>query len=178
MTIKKATLGLILLCLSLTIQARDPKTVRSVNLPRYMGTWYEIAYFPNFFQRGCRCTWVHYTLRKGKMHILNRCYRGNPPRLIRSTGSGYPVAGSGNSKLKVQFFWPFTANYWILYVSKRYKEAIVGTPDRSYLWFIARKKHISKRRFRQLVRIARRQGYDMSQLKRTDQSCRVRGRRG
>ena len=55
---------------STTERLRLPQleTVAHVDLPRYLGTWYEIANFPQSFQRGCTATTATYTLREGRRH--------------------------------------------------------------------------------------------------------------
>ena len=51
------------------------RTVPSVDLNRYSGTWYEIAKYPNKFQKDCvGNTTATYTLKsEGKLEVLNRC---------------------------------------------------------------------------------------------------------
>ena len=163
----------ILLSILLTACAKmpPPRTVDQVDLDRYMGAWYEIASFPNFFQRRCQCTKVFYTLKQEKVTIRNQCYRGVDGPLVTATASAWPVLGANNSQLKVQFFWPFRADYWVLYVDSGYKTAIVSTRNRKYLWFISREKTISATKYQQLYRLAQKQGFDMSRLKETNQSC-------
>jgi apolipoprotein D and lipocalin family protein len=164
-------LGFSLLFTSCASIKNPPQTVSHVQLKRYMGRWYEIASLPNFFQRHCRCTTANYTLSGKEVKVLNQCYKGSQYQLSAAHAKAWPVAGSHNSKLKVRFFWPFTGDYWVLYLSKDYQQAIVGTPSRNYLWILARTKHISDKRFLQLVSIAKSKGYDLTELKRTQQDC-------
>ncbi len=86
-----------------------------------------------------------------------------------ATAKAYP--DTTNSKLKVQFFWPFKGNYWILYVDNEYRYAVVGVPDRRYLWILSRTPTLPKSTYQQLVEIAQAQGYDVSRLRMTDQTC-------
>jgi apolipoprotein D and lipocalin family protein len=148
-----------------------PTTASQVNLSRYMGRWYEIASFPNFFQKGCQCTMADYKLGKDVVRIKNSCYKGVDYKLSSKSAKGWPVVGSHNSKLRVQFFWPFKADYWVLYVSKNYKEAIVGTPSREYLWILSRNKHISSSHYAKLISIAKQKGFDVMKLIKTKQNC-------
>ena len=146
-----------------------PKTVNSINLKRYMGTWYEIASFPAFFQRGCRCTSAHYQLNNSTVKIRNQCYKGRS--LSVANGKAWSVNPPYNSKLKVQFFWPFSGDYWILYISRHYRQVIVGSPNRKYLWILSRARHMRQSLYKKLVNIALHKGYDVSQLRITDQDC-------
>lgn len=148
-----------------------PQTANNVDLEKYMGSWYEIASFPNYFQRGCRCTVAHYTLLQNKVKVYNTCRKGDKNKLDGASAIGWAVRDSQNSKLKIQFFWPFTANYWILYVSHDYQNALVGTPNRKYLWILARKPTISQKLYEEMINRARQQGYDTARLIKTQQNC-------
>ncbi len=91
------------------------QTVKQVDLERYMGRWYEIASFPNWFQNDCYCTMAEYELKGDHVSVRNSCRKGSSQgKLDLATGKAYPVSGSNNSRLKVQFFWPFKGDYWIL----------------------------------------------------------------
>jgi apolipoprotein D and lipocalin family protein len=55
--------------------SQNLQTVLSVDLEKYMGKWYEIASFPQRFQKGCHCTTAEYTLNdKGYVNIENKCF--------------------------------------------------------------------------------------------------------
>jgi apolipoprotein D and lipocalin family protein len=59
---------------SLLAAQRPLRTVASVDLQRYLGTWYEIATIPASFQKNCVGVTTTYTLRPdGKLGVLNRC---------------------------------------------------------------------------------------------------------
>ena len=172
---KKITLLLSLLLCGCTAAAPPPPTtVSQVNLKQYMGKWYEISSYPTFFQRGCQCTSANYTLINNNVQILNQCYKGENYKLSRAKGKAWAVPGSNNSKLKVQFFWPFTGDYWILYLSPKYQQVIVGSPNRKYLWILARDRHIKASLYNKLTRIAQSKGFDTRRLVKTRQSCRLK----
>jgi len=119
-----------------------PQTVASVDLARYAGQWYEIESFPNWFQSGCAETKAEYSpLPDGRIRVVNTCERGGRP--VRIAGTARVVPGSNNSKLKVRFFWPFEGDYWVLDLDPGYRWAAVGTPDRQYLWILARQKPLN-----------------------------------
>ncbi len=153
-----------------THSSPPPMTARHVDLNQYQGTWYEIASLPNYFQRGCHCTRAEYMLEGNDVKVSNSCYRGEPLKYSSATAKAW-ATDSSNSRLKVRFFWPFTGDYWVLYVSPDYQYALVGTPSRSYLWLLARQPEISDVKYQQLINIALEQKYDLKKLKKTDQSC-------
>ena len=167
-------------CLALTacasqMQTSVQTTKRHVNLNKYAGRWYELASFPAFFQRDCICTQAFYRPQKGYVQVINSCHKKTPTgEFSVAKGKAFVVPNSNNSKLKVQFFWPFKGDYWILYLSPNYKYAVVGNPKRNYLWILSRTPRVSKKQFNFLKAKASRQGFDVSKLNVTPQNCRYR----
>lgn len=157
--------------MTLTLFCKErPTTVERVNLNFYAGTWYEIALFPNRFEKGCSCTSAEYSLtEKGYVTVINRCMRGGKQTSI--TGKAFVVKNSGNAKLKVQFFWPFRGDYWILGLANDYSWALVGSPNRKYLWILARERVLDEKIYDSIVQLAREKGFDTSKLVRTMQDC-------
>ena len=147
-----------------------PKTAANIDLKKYSGRWYEIARLPNRFEKGCRCVVATYALDGNYIKVTNRCIKNGKLKTV--TGKAWPVKNSNNSKLKVQFFWPFKGNYWIIYVDPAYRYAIVGGPRRKYLWILARNKKISSKDFSFLKQIAEKEKFDLTDVIHTDQlSC-------
>lgn len=144
------------------------ETVAEVDLERYMGRWYEIASFPNWFQNDCYCTMAEYELKGDHVSVRNSCRKGSPQgRLNRVTGKAYPVPGSNNSRLKVRFFWPFKGDYWVLALDDRYQYALVGHPSKNYLWILSRNPGMSEEVYQSLLEKAARHGYDVSKIRKT-----------
>ncbi len=149
-----------------------PSTAQDVNLAQYMGTWYEIASIPNYFQKGCRCTRAVYQLKDNdNVSVANSCVKYNHDEFSTAHAKAWLPDVSNTSKLKVQFFWPFSANYWILYVDTHYQHAIVGTPDHKYLWILSRQKTMDEPTYLQLINRAKSKGYLIDKLVKTPQSC-------
>ncbi|HET9250888.1 MAG TPA: lipocalin family protein [Candidatus Eisenbacteria bacterium] len=145
------------------------QTVRSVDLSRYVGTWYEIASYPQRFQKGCTGTTATYTLRAdGKIDVLNRCARDSlNGRVTVARGQAKVVDESTNAKLKVTFFWPFWGDYWIIDLGRDYEYAVVGHPSRKYLWILSRAPVMDATLYEGILVRLRGQGYDTTRLVRT-----------
>jgi apolipoprotein D and lipocalin family protein len=141
-----------------------PAVVTSVDLNRYKGTWYEIARLPNFFEKKLKCISATYTLRDdGKITVLNRGnYITNPLKSTSSEGVAWVPDKSQTAKLKVQFFWPFSGDYWIMYLEKDYRYVLVGDPSLKYLWILSREKKMDETTYRMLLQKAIDNGYDVS----------------
>lgn len=146
------------------------QTVPFVDLKRYLGKWYDIASIPHHFQRGCHCTTATYSLRRnGTIGVYNRCIRDGKEKVAR--GRAKVKDRKTNARLSVTFFWPFTGKYWIIDLAADYSYAVVGHPNRNYLWILSRTPRMDETLFREILDCARAQGFDVTRLRKTDQSC-------
>lgn len=137
------------------------KTVASVDLKRYGGIWYEIARYPNSFQKGCLGSTASYTLRDdGEIDVVNRCRDAEDGRTRQVKGRAWVVDPATNARLKVSFFWPFRGDYWIIDLGNEYEYAVVGTPNRKYLWILSRTPALDDSLYAAIMERVRRQGFD------------------
>ena len=157
---------------SSSLQA-PPSTAASVDSARYAGRWYEIARLPMPFQKANEAAVAEYALLpNGTLSVHNIAIR--PDDGSHHDISGYAVVLNPpeNSKLSVHFrawFAPFIpipkeGNYWILFVEENYQEAIVGTPDRKYLWILARTPKIPAHKLKDLLHRAGKLGFDETKM--------------
>lgn len=147
------------------------RTVPSVDLKRYMGSWYEIGRFPNRYQRGIVGVIAEYTLQKdGRILVRNYGRSGSlDAELTVSTAKGWVADETTNAKWFVQFIWPFKADYWIIDLDQSYQYAVVGQPDRERLWILSRQPKVSEATLNGIYRRLRANGYDTSRIKLTPQ---------
>lgn len=148
-----------------------PATVPYVDLTRYVGTWYEIASFPQSFQRGRTASTATYTLRAdGAVDVLNRCRKGSLDGVEKSAkGRARVVDPTTNARLEVSFLRPFWGAYWIIDLGSDYEFAVVGHPSRDYLWILSRTPTMSATVYDGIIARLRAQGYEVERLKRTAQ---------
>lgn len=166
--------SLIILALLMTTshnQAQTLQTVPQVDLTKYAGKWYEIASYPQRFQKGCHCTTAEYTLSdKGYVIVENRCNKDSVNgKESYIKGKAFVEAGSGNAKLKVQFFWLFKGKYWIIDLAYDYSYAVVSHPDKDYLWILSRTPKMDKSIYEQILLRLKEKGFDLTKLKTTVQ---------
>jgi apolipoprotein D and lipocalin family protein len=154
---------------SLVYGKEDPaplKTVSGVNLDRYLGTWYEIASYPAWFQKGCTGSTATYSqLPDGHIEVVNKCFKKSldgPQKT--SKGKAEVVDNSTNAKLKVCFFWPFKGDYWIIDLDPEYRWAVVGVPSRKYLWVLSRTPFLEETVYNGILDRIAAQGYDPTRL--------------
>jgi apolipoprotein D and lipocalin family protein len=142
--------------------------VPSVKLERYLGKWYEIAHLPARFQEGCSETTATYTLGKnGNISVLNECRKNGKVKQAR--GKAKVVDKTTGAKLKVTFLWPFYGDYWIIKLGKNYDYAVVGTPNRKYLWILSRAPQMDEELYSDIAEFARSKGFEVENLIRTSQ---------
>ena len=171
---KKAILILITMMIFNTSQSQKiPSVVATVDLNRYKGTWYEIARLPNFFERKLKCITAIYTLRDdGKIKVVNGGhYITEPEKVSTATGVAWIPDKNIPAKLKVQFFWPFSGDYWIMYLDKDYRYVLVGEPGYKYLWILAREKKMDESTYNMLLQKAIDNGYDVKPIIKVEQDC-------
>jgi apolipoprotein D and lipocalin family protein len=134
-----------------------------------VGTWYEIASYPQRFQRGCTATTALYSLREdGMLQIVNRCHRDSlDGRETIARGRARIVDRKTNAKLKVSFFWPFWGDYWIIDLDAEYRYAVVGHPSRKYLWILSRTRTMDATIYSGILERLTEQGYDVGRLQLT-----------
>lgn len=163
-------LPLLLGCARHTWPDSDLAVADYVDPERYLGTWYEIASFPMGPQEGCTGTTATYSLRDdGNIEVYNRCMMDSLDGKVKDiTGQAWIVDTDTNARLKVQFFWPFAADYWILDVDPDYQWALVGHPERAYLWVLSRAPQMDLDLYEQLLTdLEEVHGYDLSPLQET-----------
>lgn len=136
------------------------QTVEHVDLNRYVGLWYEIGRYPNSFQNGCLDSTAMYTIRPdGEMEVLNSCRDEKDGRLREAKGRAWVVDENSNARLKVSFFWPFRGDYWIIDLGREYEYAVVGTPNRRYLWILSRTPEMQPDVLEEILQSVEKQGF-------------------
>jgi apolipoprotein D and lipocalin family protein len=148
-----------------------PPTVARVDLERYQGTWYEIARLPVSFENNCYGVTATYTLRgDGTLRVVNACHKGaldGPEK--RVTGQAWVVDQGTNARLKVQFFWPFSGDYWVFMLDPEYNWAVVGSPDRQRLWVLSRTPQMGNTLLEGIISRMEDEGFAVTRMIRTPQ---------
>lgn len=158
---------------SYSYSQKTPSVVTNVDLNRYKGLWYEIARLPFFFERKLKCITATYTLRDdGKITVLNKGnYISDPEKSTSSQGIAWIPDKQNPAKLKVQFFWPFSGDYWIIHLDKDYRYVLIGEPSLKYLWILCREKKMDETAYGMLLQKAVDSGYDIKSIIRVEQDC-------
>jgi len=159
--------------------AKPPlETVPHVDLNRYLGDWFEIARLPNWFEESCSSdVRASYALRDdGRIDVLNACRKADGT-IKTARGIARVVDPKTSARLKVRFapailsFLPAVwGDYWIIGLADDYGWAVVGSPDRKYLWILARSPAPDRRSIDEAMAIAREKGFDVERVVRPPQS--------
>ena len=148
------------------------EVVQHVDLSKYIGTWYEIAKLPAWFEKDCFGVTATYSVRDdGDIKVVNSCHKKTLDGPIKdAVGKAWVVDKISNAKLRVRFFWPFAGDYWIIDLDdKNYQYAVVGDPGRNYFWVLSRTPQMNETLLNELLDRAKQQGYDLEKLERTPQ---------
>ena len=169
----KALSVILLVALALPASAaqyRDtsvPMTVEgALDLNRYLGKWYEIARFPNRFERGCVGVTAEYSMRSdGDVRVVNTCREGTLDGKITVADGSARVEAPGRLSVTFVPWLPFArGDYWVLFVAPDYSMAVVGNPKGTTGWILARTQQISAKQRALAESILSINGYDISKL--------------
>lgn len=145
-------------------QSTDPLPVAQIDQHRYLGLWHEQARLPNSFEDGCQRAMAEYAARDdGLISVVNTCVDERGERRI-ARGRARPTGAAGEGKLKVSFFGPFWADYWVLDRGENYEWSIVGEPEGRYLWVLTREREITPERRTAFERRITELGYRPAEL--------------
>ncbi len=166
-----------LLCAASAVAQEKPLVVvPNLDLQKYAGLWYEVARFPNRFQDKCAGdVTAQYTPHPdGRVIVTNRC-RTRDGKWDDAEGVARRVEGAPPSALEVRFapaLLSFLPNVWgdyqVMELDEGYTYSLVGTPDRKYLWVLARTPSLDEATYKKLLDAATSQGFDTTKLMRTE----------
>ena len=141
---------------------------KHVDLKRFMGDWYVHGNIPTFIEKEAFNAVESYELAEdGTIPTTFTFNKGGLDGPLKSYHpKGFVFDEETNAEWRMQFIWPFKADYLITYLSDDYREVIVGVPSRKYAWIMSRDKSISDERYGELVAELKRQGHDLSELRR------------
>jgi apolipoprotein D and lipocalin family protein len=145
------------------------QTVPHVDIEKYSGLWYEISLYPQVFEKGCECTTAEYSFKEKYVEVINTCRKNGKIKKIK--GKAFVVPNSGNAKLKVQFFWPFKGDYWIIALDEKYSWAVVSSPDKNYLWILSRTPKMDPTLYQRILDDLIQRGFDQNRIVKTKQDC-------
>jgi apolipoprotein D and lipocalin family protein len=152
-------------CATVSSQVEPPlQVVSRVDINKYLGRWYEIGRYPNWFQENCYSVTADYELSSdGFIKVINRCKDRELNGEIREAmGIAYISDTKTNAKLKVSFHWPFYGDYWIIDLDDDYEYVVVSEPKRQYLWILSRTPTMDTSKYNEVIKSLEKKSFDMS----------------
>ncbi len=152
-------------------------TIPSLNVPRYMGTWYEVAKYPNRFQKNCasNTSAMYEAQPDGTVRVTNRCTEADG-KVKEAAGQARQIGNATSPKLEVRFapawlsFLPFVwGNYWVIDLDADYQLAAISEPSREFLWILSRTPKPNDLAYNQLLERLKTKGFDLSKIETTRQ---------
>jgi apolipoprotein D and lipocalin family protein len=146
--------------------------VSSVDLKRYSGKWFEIARLPTKFQKQCvgnTTTTFNTMTQNGQLQVLNTCLQKSG-KIDQLRGEAKVIDASTNAKMKVSFPKFSSDSFWVLDLDPNYQYAVVGNPDREYLWILSRAPQMDDGTYQQILRRLERMGFKPNKLVKTPQN--------
>ncbi|HHA0036761.1 TPA: outer membrane lipoprotein Blc [Yersinia enterocolitica] len=144
---------------------KDVKIVDNFQLPRYLGTWYEIARLDHSFEHGLDNVTANYSPRDdGGVKVINRGYNAKKQQWQESIGKAYFIGSPQQASLKVSFFGPFYGGYNVIDLDDEYQHALIAGPNREYLWILSRTPTIDNQTRDRLVSVAKHYGFPVEEL--------------
>ena len=152
-------------------------TIASLDVPRYMGTWYEISKFPNRFQAKCVAnTRARYLAQTdGSVQVLNSCTTADGST-IDALGKAIQTGPATSPKLQVRFAPAWLSwlpmiwgDYWVIDLDADYQLAAVSDAKREYLWVLSRTPQANAKAYDALLDRLKAQHFDVKNLEPTPQ---------
>jgi apolipoprotein D and lipocalin family protein len=146
--------------------------VEGFDLNRYLGTWYEIARMPHRFEKGLSRVTAEYSLfPDGKVRVLNKGFKTEKNKWSEAKGKAWVPDPAAPARLKVRFFWPFSAEYKIIRLDPEYGWAVVTSGSTDYLWILCRRPVMDEALYQSLVQFLKDNGFDTNRLIRVEQEA-------
>jgi len=176
MRIGQLFITFLLIAIATGCQTMKPiHTVDNVDLNRFMGDWYVIGSIPVtlpfFSEEGAHNAVESYELREDGTILTTYSFRKGSfdGKKVEFTPKGRVYNAPTNTEWRMQFVWPFKADYRIVYVDEAYSQTIIGRVQRDYVWLMARSPKIPEADYQRLLEIIADEGYDISKVRKVPQ---------
>ncbi len=130
-----------------------------------MGSWYEVARFPNKKQKDCASNGTELYALGYKPRTFQV---GTFCKLVGGTYNEWGANGktdkSGDGTLKIKHLVFFSTTYRVLALGPGYQWALIGTPNHKSLWILSRSRTLDPGLLSSVESTASAQGFDTSKL--------------
>lgn len=164
--IRMKPLHYLILFLAIMNYAPAQNQPESIDLAKFSGKWYVIGVIPTRFDKNWNYVTETYTLnKKGTIDIYTTYIKIGETKTESVKSKGFPNKAKNNVMWKVQFVWPFRADYLIEEVDKNYIYTVVGHPKKKFLYIMNRTGKMDEALYNALAKKYADKGYDISKLR-------------
>ena len=153
--------------MTIYMNAQIPATVDTVSLDKYSALCYEIARYPQWFEKDMTNVTAEYIPKDDYIEVINSGIKKGAKKITK--GKAFVVKNSKNSKLQVQFFWPFKGDYWIIGLDSAYNWAVISNRKQSSLWILSRTPQMNKLTLDSIIGVLDKRGFDIKRIEFTKQ---------
>lgn len=153
-------------------QMVNNNTVNTLELNKFLGTWYEIARYPHSFEKNLVGVTATYSMKEdGNIKVLNQGHKFTLDGKLSSAIGKAKIPDLQNpAHLRVSFFWIFYSDYLVLELDEEdYSWAVIGSSSPNYLWILSRTPQLEKETLDNLKLKIQERGYDLEKLIMVDQ---------
>lgn len=142
-----------------------------VDIPRFMGDWYVIAHIPLPPEKHAWNGIERYDLNEDGSIATTFTFRNGSAEgeQKRYTPTAWISSDPSNAVWKMQFLWPFKADFRIIWLDEHYQTTIIGREKRDYVWIMARNAEVDDATYAAMLGFLEQQGYSLEKLRRVPQ---------
>ena len=155
-----------------TVKHEPIPLVTSVDLEKFIGTWYVIAHIPSYPEKNAFNAVETYKLNENGTIATTFTFNegGYNGSLKMLNPTGFIIDNQSNAVWGMQFIWPIKADYRITYLDDNYTQTIIAREKRDYVWIMARQSEISLVDYEKLVNFIESLGYEKSKIRKVPQN--------
>ncbi|WP_276371690.1 lipocalin family protein [Chryseolinea sp. H1M3-3] len=158
-------IGTLLILTACQTTPNNVEVVKSFDISKYTGNWFEIARLDFRFEKNLNNTTADYSLNDdGTIKVVNRGYNYKKQKWVEATGKAKFVEAKDEGRLKVSFFGPFYSGYNVIAIDPDYKYALIAGESMKYLWLLSRETTMPENIKQAYLKKAEGIGYKTSDL--------------
>ena len=146
-------------------------TASHIDLESFMGTWYVVGYTPILVDGKAHNATEHYYLKPdGRIQTTYQFRKDSFDGPLKTFSPiGFVYNKETNAEWRMQFIWPFKADYLILHYDEAKGETIIGHPNRKYAWIMLREPEYTEATYERLLNKLIELGYNPELIQRLPQ---------
>lgn len=144
--------------------------VNNVDLKQYAGKWFVIASIPTKFDKNWNFVTETYILKdNGNIAIETSYIKKRKTKQHTAYSKGFPVSGTNNIEWKIQFVWPFRADYLVEELAEDYSYVVVGHPKKKFLYIMSRTNTLDEELYKGIATRCKTRGYNVAKINKVPQ---------